>query len=77
MLSSGQQLNTNADELSRLSLMTSESEEVSPAALVNLMQIDALPVTRHQLRQYTERNQVLSKVINYTSVIYNYGLANY
>ena len=45
----------NADGLSRSPLMTPESEEVSPAALVNLMQIDALPITRHQLRQCTER----------------------
>jgi len=56
----------NADGLSRLPLVTSESEEASPAALVNLMQIDVLPITRHQLRQYTERDKVLSKVMNYT-----------
>ena len=56
----------NADGLSRLPLITPESEKVSPAALVNLMQIDALPITRHQLRQCTERDKVLSKVMNYT-----------
>ena len=56
----------NADGLSRLPLETPDVEEVSPAALVNLMQIDALPVTRHQLRQYTERDKVLSKVMSYT-----------
>ena len=55
----------NADGLSRLPLMTPESEDASPATLVNLMQIDSLPVTRHQLRQYTERDKVLAKVMCY------------
>ena len=55
----------NADGLSRLPLMTPELEDASPATLVNLMQIDSLPVTRHQLRQCTERDKVLAKVINY------------
>ena len=55
----------NADGLSRLPLMTPELEDASPATLVNLMQIDSLPVTRHQLRQCTERDKVLAKVTNY------------
>ena len=44
----------NADGLSRLPLATPESEEVTSAALVNLMQIDRLPVTQQDLWQYTE-----------------------
>ena len=56
----------NADGLSRLPLPTPESDEISTAALVNLMQIDALPVTRHHLRQCTEGDHILSKVLQYT-----------
>ena len=56
----------NADGLSRLPLPTPESDEISTAALVNLMQINALPVTHHQLRQSTEGDRVLSKVVQYT-----------
>lgn len=39
---------------------TQESDEVSPAVVINLMQIDTLPVTRHQLQQHTEGGQMLS-----------------
>ena len=39
---------------------------MSTAALVNLMQIDSLPVTRQQLQQCTEGDHTLSKVLQYT-----------
>ena len=56
----------NADGLSRLPLPAPESEGISTAALVNLTQIEALPISRHQLQHSTERDRVLSRVVKYT-----------
>ena len=56
----------NADGLSQLLLPTPNSGEISIAVLINLMQLDALPVTRHQLRRCSEADCILSKVLQYT-----------
>ncbi len=53
----------NADGLSRLPLST-ESE---PAGnVLNIQQIEALPTTAIQLKQATQRDPILSRVLRYT-----------
>ena len=57
----------NADGLSRLPLDNNSTEELAiEASVFNISQIDFLPVTAMQIRQATNTDPTLSKILNYT-----------
>ena len=60
-------LHGNADALSRLPLPTNETEKgVCYDSIFNLSQLEAVPITNHQLVVATEKDPVLSKIMRYT-----------
>ena len=57
----------NADGLSRLPLKTSYNNEVvDPVEIFQVSQIDVLPVNADMIRQATQRDPILSRVVEYT-----------
>ena len=62
------QCHGNADALSHLPLKqdSPSDENATTSSLFNLSQIDQLPVDSSQILSVTNRNVVLSKVVQYT-----------
>ena len=62
-------VHSNADGLSRLSLLIEvrDEEVVDPVGVFNLMQFDPLPVTMDSARRETQRDPVLAQVHEMTS----------
>ena len=56
----------NADALSRLPLPRKGPEYLSEVQLCNVKQLESLPVTSQKIRQYTQQDPILSKVLSYT-----------
>ena len=58
----------NADGLSRLPLEKAcNKEEVDPVEILQVSQIEMLPVNAHMIRQASQRDPVLSRVLEYTT----------
>ena len=56
----------NADCLSRLPLQIEKPEDVDEVRLVNILQIESLPLSAEQIRKATRADPVLSRVLEYT-----------
>ena len=56
----------NADCLSRLPLQIEKPEDVDEVRLVNILQIESLPLSAEQIRKTTRADPVLSRVLEYT-----------
>ena len=55
----------NCDGLSRLSLQVTRKDRQDPATVFELHQIDTVPVDNKQLKLQTQRDPILSRLLDY------------